>query len=319
MTPRTQNTAQQQEECFGRADASKNTPSLISPLYAFGKGGERDSTVFILQSTIIRGLDWLFGPFKRIDPFWALLAVSLVVTFIVLEVFRRTTDSIKLQEAKNSMQARLLEVRLFKDSPPIVLAALAGMLSCNLRYLRHSLKATLLMLPPLVMLMIHLDAWFGHAPLQPGQAALVRVKILESARQAFDDISLEAASGVAIETPSLRVPEEKEISWVVRASQAGHYLLSVKGAGSAVQKTIVVGDRGWERVAPRVVTAGFWNHWAHPGDASLPQGSLVEWVEVTYPDRALGLLGWETHWLILFFLLTCVLGFVGSKLLRVTI
>lgn len=275
--------------------------------------------MFILQSTIIRGLDWLFGPFKRLDPFWALLAVSLVTTFVFLEVFRRTTNSTKLQEAKNSMQARLLEVRLFKDSPSSVLAALTGMLTCNLRYLRHSLKATLVMLPPLVVLMIHLDAWFGYVSLQPGQAALVRVKILESARQALDDISLEAAPGVAIETPSLRVPQEKEISWVVRASQAGHYLLSVKGAGSAVQKTIVVGNRGWERVAPRLVTAGFWNQWAHPGDASLPQGSVVEWVEVNYPNRLVGVFGWETHWLIIFFVLTCIFGFVGSKLLRVTI
>jgi hypothetical protein len=275
--------------------------------------------VFTLQSTIIRGLDWIFGPFRRVDPFWALLAVSLVTTFIFLEVFRRTTNSIKLQEVKNSMQARLLEVRLFKDSPSVVLAALAGMLVCNLRYLKHSLKPTLLMLPPLVVLMIHLDAWFGHAPLRPGQAALVRVKILESNGQAFNDITLEATAGLAIETPSLQVPQEKEISWVVRASQTGQYLLNVKGAGSAAQKTILVAERGWERVAPRVVTSGFWNQWAHPGEALLPRGGSVEWVDVNYPDRSLGLFGWEAHWLLLFFVLTCVLGFVGSKLLRVTV
>jgi hypothetical protein len=275
--------------------------------------------VFALQSTIIRGLDWLFEPFKRIDPFWALLAVSVVTTFIFLEVFRRTTDSTKLQEAKNNMQARLLEVRLFKDSPSIVLAGLAGMLACNLRYLKHSLKPTLFMLVPLVVLMIHLDAWFGHAPLRPGQAALVRVKILESAQQAFDDVSLEASAGLAIETPSLRVPQDKEISWVVRASQTGQYLLNVRGAGSAAQKKIVVADSGWERVAPRVVTAGFWNQWAYPGEALLPKGGMVEWVEVNYPGRSLGLFGWKAHWLILFFVLTCVLGFGGSKLLRVTV
>ena len=275
--------------------------------------------MYTLQARIIRGLDWLFGPFKRIDPFWALLAVSLVTTFIFLEVFRRTTNSVKLQEAKNNMQARLLEVRLFKDSPSIVLAALVGMLACNVRYLKHSLKPTLFMLPPLVVLMIHLDAWFGHAPLRPGQAALVRIKLLRSAGQAFDDVSLEAAAGLAIETPSLRVPQEKEISWVVRASQAGHYLLSVKGAEGAAQKTIVVAERGWERVAPRVVTAGFWNQWAYPGGASLPQYGTIEWVDVDYPDRSFALFGWKTHWLVLFFLLTCVLGFVGSKLLRVPI
>jgi hypothetical protein len=275
--------------------------------------------VLTLQSIVIRGLDWLFEPLKRIDPFWALLAVTLVTTFIFLEVFRRTTDSTKLQEAKNNMQARLLEVRLFKDSPSIVLAALVGMLACNLRYLRHSLKPTLLMLPPLVVLMIHLDAWFGHAPLRSGQAALVRVKLQASAQRALDDVSLEAATGLAIETPSLRIPQEQEVSWVVRPSQTGHYLLSVRSAGSTAQKTIVVADGGWERAVPRVVTAGFWNQWTHPGEASLPRSGQIEWVEVNYPDRSLELFGWEAHWLVLFFVLTCVLGFVGSKLLRVTV
>jgi len=273
--------------------------------------------VFTFQSTIIRGLGWLFGPFQRTDPFWALLAVSGVTTFIFLEVFRRTTNATKLQGAKNSMQARLLEVRLFKDSPPVVLAALAGMLASNVKYLKHSLKPTLLMLPPLVVLMIHLDAWFGHTPLRPGQAALVRVKLLEST--AFDDVSLETAAGLAIETPSLRIPQEKEVSWVVRASQTGQYLLNVKGARSAAQTTIVVANRGWERVEPRIVTAGFWNQWAHPGEAFLPRDGLVEWVDVNYPDRSLALFGWKAHWLVLFFLLTCVLGFVGSKLLHVTV
>jgi hypothetical protein len=275
--------------------------------------------VFTLQSTIIRGLDWLFGPFKRIDPFWALLAVCLVATFIFLEVFRRTTHSAKLQAAKNGMQARLLEVRLFKDSPSIVLGALAGMLACNLRYLKLSLKPTVFMLLPLVVLMIHLDAWFGHAPLRPGQAALVRVKLLGITQQTLDDVTLQAPAGLAIETPSLRIPQEKEISWVVRASQTGQYAVTVKSGERAALQTIVVADGGWDRVMPRVVTEGFWNQWAYPGGASLSRYGAIEWVDVDYPGRSFALFGWKTHWLVLFFLLTCVLGFVGSKLLRVPI
>ena len=275
--------------------------------------------MFALQSIIIRGLDWLFEPFKGIDPFWALLAVCIVTTFIFLEVFRRTTDSVRLQEAKNGMQARLLEVRLFKDSPTTVIGALAGMLACNLRYLKHSLKPTLFMLPPLVVVMIHLDSWFGYAPLRPGQAALVRAKLLGSMQPSLDEVALEAGAGLAIETPSLRIPQEREISWVVRAGQAGQYSLSMKGAGGTAQKSVVVVDHGWQRVAPRLVTAKFWNQWAYPGEALLPRDGPFEWVEVGYPERSLALFGLETPWLVLFFVLTCMLGFVGSKLMRVTV
>ena len=275
--------------------------------------------MLILQSTIIRALEWLFGPFKRVDPFWVLLGISLVMMLAFLEVFRRTTDSAKLQEAKNSMQARLLEVRLFKDSPTTVLSALAGMLTCNLQYLKHSLKPTVFMLPPLLVLMIHLDTWFGHAPLHPGQAALVRVKVLDSAPQTLDDVSMETPAGLTIETPALRIPQEYEVSWVVRANRAGRYLLTVTQNGGRAQKAIVVTDGSWERAVPRVVTSGFWNQWIHPGEALLPKAGPIEWIEVSYPDRSVAVLGWKTHWLVLFFVFSCVLGFMGSRLLRVTI
>ena len=275
--------------------------------------------MFAVQSAIIRWLDWVFGPFKGINPVWALLAISAVTTLLFLEVFRRTTNSTKLQEAKNGMQARLLEVRLFKDSPSIVLAALAGMLFCNFRYLKHSLKPTLLLLPLLLVLMVHLDAWFGHSPLQPGLAALVRVKLHSSVQQVLEGVSAKAPPGLSIETPALRIPAENEISWVVRPKQTGLYTLLVRAAGAEVQKTIVVTNGRWDRVATLTVASGFWNHWTHPGEASLPRDSQIEWLEINYPDRTLSLFGWNTHWLVLFFLFTCVLGIGGSKLLRVTV
>src|SRR5262245_17419299 len=240
--------------------------------------------MFAVQSAIIRSLDWAFGPFKSIDPAWALLAISAVTTLAFLEVFRRTTNSRKLEEAKNGMQARLLEVRLFKDSPSIVLAALAGMLLCNFRYLKHSLKPTLLLLPLLLVLMVQLDAWFGHSPLRPGHAALVRVKLLSSVQQVLEGVSAETPPGLSIETPALRIPAETEVSWVVRPKQTGLYTMLVKGAGAEVQKTIVVTDGRWDRVAPRTVRAGFWNHWTHPGEASLPGDSHIEWLEIDYPN-----------------------------------
>ena len=164
------------------------------------------------------------------------------------------------------------------------------MLTCNLRYLKHSLKPTLLMLPPLIVLMIHLDSWFGYTPLRPGQAALVRAKLLGSAQPSLDEVALEAGAGLAIETPSLRIPQEREISWVVRAGQAGQYSLSMKGAGGTAQKRVVVADNGWQRVAPRLVTAEFWHQWAYPGEASLPRDGPFEWVEVRLPRAIFGAL-----------------------------
>ncbi|MCI0717382.1 MAG: hypothetical protein L0338_00085 [Acidobacteria bacterium] len=270
------------------------------------------------QSAIIHVLDRLLAPFKHFDPLWALLAVSLVTTLLFLLVFRCTTDPLRIRAAKNGMQARLLEVRIFKDSPAIILAALAGMVGNNLRYLRSTIKPTVLLLPLLVLLLIHLDGWFRYAPLRSRQAAVVTVKISGSARHLLDQISLEAPPGVSVETAPLRLPDESEVSWAVRGREPGKHPLRIRSASVVAEKTLVISDDGWDRVAPRSVAAGFWNQWLYPGEAFLPPESMIERIEVGYPALPWRLLGWEAHWLLLFFLFSCGFGFVASRLLGVT-
>jgi hypothetical protein len=181
------------------------------------------------------------------------------------------------------------------------------------------LKLTLLLLPLLAALMIHLDAWFGHSPLRPGQSTVVAVRISPAAASTLDDWSLDVPPSLTVGTPPLRLASVGEVSWAVRAGQVGKHRLQIRGQGVVVQKTVVVSNRGWDRLAPRSVKGTSWNHLLYPGDADLPEDSPVEWIEVRYPALGVRLLGWEMSWWLLFFLSSCGFGLVASRLMRVTI
>jgi hypothetical protein len=57
----------------------------------------------------------------------------------------------------------------------------------------------------------------------------------------------------------------------------------------------------------------------YPVEPPLPSNGTIASIQVDYPERAIALLGWETHWMVVFFLLTMVLAFVLRRPLRVQI
>lgn len=272
-----------------------------------------------LQSFISQLIGWLLFPFLRLNPLWPLLLLSLVMTLAFLLAFRRLTSPSQVQAVKNRLQAHLLELRLFKDSPRILFSALGNILVYNARYLSISLKPILVLLAPIVVLLIHLDGWFGYRPLRTHEAAIVMVKVPASRPELVNQITLEVPPGIKQETPALRVFAAGEVSWSIRGKQAGSHRLIFRGPGATASKRVVVSNTGWQRVWPSTVAGGFWNALWNPGEAVLAPDGPVQEVTLTYPTRSIRLFGWEMHWLLCFFLASCLFGWVASRRMKVTI
>ena len=57
----------------------------------------------------------------------------------------------------------------------------------------------------------------------------------------------------------------------------------------------------------------------YPAEAPLPRGSSVEAIRVGYADAEINMFGWNTHWIVAFFILTMVFAFALAKPLGVKI
>jgi uncharacterized membrane protein (DUF106 family) len=273
----------------------------------------------LVHAILDRILNVLFSPFLHTAPAWPLLLTALVTSLLFLWVYKQTVDPVKVKASKDRIQAHLLELRLFKDSPRIMFSALGNALIHNVRYVRSSLKPLALMLLPIVLLLVQLEGWYGHNPLRPGEAAVVSVSLATSDIGILQRMTLQCPRGIAQETPPLRLPSAQEVSWAIRGKEAGTHRVVVQGPDRTYTKTVVVSDGTWARVWPQTVTSGFWNQFWNPGEAALSPTGFVRQITVSYSDRSIDVFGWEMHWLLAFFLASCLFGWIASRFMKVVI
>jgi hypothetical protein len=246
----------------------------------------------------------------------ALCAISAATGVLLLLVFRYTSNQTGIAAAKDRIKAHVLEIRLFKDDPLLVVQAQKAILLTTLGYLKLTLVPLAVMLIPIVYLALHLDSRFGYHPLRQGDATILGVTLADGTPWNEATIELAVPDGLTVETPPLRIPAKREVDWRVRAVREGSFLVTIKVNDRVFQKELSVGD-GLARVtSERRRGASIERLWS-PGEGPLPPDSPVEAITLRYRPRTFELFGWETHWLVLFFLGSLVAGYALQGVFRV--
>jgi hypothetical protein len=262
--------------------------------------------------------DLLLAPFAAGPPIVSLVLVSLLVSVLMLVVFKHTSDQAALAAVKRRIHAGLFEIRLFNDDLRAILRAQGEILRTNLTYLRLTLWPMVFLLPPLVLVIAQLQFHYGYEGLRPGQRALLRVELAPGTGGGRPAAALELPAGLRAETEAVWVPSESQILWRLAAERDGDYELGVDVAGARVTKTVRVTPRT-VRLSPVRVDSGFLSQLLYPAEPPLPRGSPVRAVHLAYPDREVSVLGHGMHWMIPFFVLSIVFAFALRGLFKVTI
>lgn len=264
-------------------------------------------------------IDSLLTPLSVLGPLWALFIISMLAGILMLLIFRLTSNQVKIKEVKDKMQAHLLEILLFKDSPRIILSALKNLLRYNARYMTYAVTPMLYMILPVSLLLVHLDGWFGYRPLKIGESAIMSVKLSEEGPRSLSQISLESERGILVETPPLRITETGEVNWRIRAGAPGDYQVTVRTGSHTIRKKITVSQTGLTRLAPSMVGSSFQDIVLNPGENPIEPDAFINKIEVGYPSREIEIFGWRCHWLLLFFVLSIAGGFLFRRFLRTEI
>ena len=168
--------------------------------------------------------------------FWLVVFAGVLSGIASLWAFRRWSDTAKIRLAVKHIIAHLFELRLFADEPLLVLRAQRDLLTANAHLLRQVTGASLLLLFPFAVLLIAMDAVFGHAPLHPGSPAVVTLDYSRGANlpQAY----LKAPAGIEVETAPIRIPALSQISWRIRPLRAAKGQLQISSTDHIIQKSI---------------------------------------------------------------------------------
>ena len=262
----------------------------------------------VLNQAVTRLFDLALAPLDRLSPLAGLALLSLGTAVAVLLAFKWTADQPALVASKRAMQAAIFEMRLFNDDLLAMLRAQAEVLRHTLGYLRLSLAPTLWLIVPMLALLLHMEFHFGYTGLIIGEAALVKVRFAEAAPPA----SLEAPDAVAVETPGVLLPSEREVAWRIRPRATGSYELRVHIGGTVLSKTLVVSDAVARR-SPERPDSGPLNQLVYPSEPPLPSGLGLTAITIAYPTRDVSIVGWNIGWSGVYLALTLAFALVLKR------
>jgi len=273
----------------------------------------------LLNAVLRPVFDLLLAPFAAWPPIVPVTLVSLVVSILMLVVFKHTSNQDALAAVKQRIHAGLFEIRLFNDDLRAILRAQNEILRTNLSYLRLTLLPMLFVLPPLVLVIAQLQFHYGYEGLRPGERALLSVDLDPAAGGgARPAARLDLPAGLRAEAGDVWVKAESQLLWRLVAEREGDYELGLDVAGAHLTKTVRVTPKA-VRLSPVRVDRGFFAQLLYPAEPPLPAGSPVHAVHLGYPEREVSVLGHGMNWMIPFFVLSIVFAFALRGLFKVTI
>jgi hypothetical protein len=249
-------------------------------------------------------------------PLLLVLAISVVIGFLMVVVFRYTSDQKAIGRAKDQLKAHLLAVRLYPDQLPVVMRAYGRILRGTGTYLRLAFTPLLIAILPITFLIVQLDRYFGWLPLRPAQTFLVEARVQDA--NALNDIGLQLPSELVSSAPAVHVPRDNEIVWRVVAGRAGKYDIQIAAGSQAVSKQVVVSP-GLARVSPVRLKDNFWERIFTSGEPALAENSSIQSIAVTYSPRVIGFAWMEWNWIALFFVVSLIAGFIFKSALGIQV
>ena len=273
-----------------------------------------------------RPLRWVFDlvvlPFRGMPAIVVLTVISLLVSVVMLIGFRAVSDQDALEEVKRRIYGGVYEIRLYKDDLRTIFAAQVGILRETMTYFRLSMVPMLWMMVPILIIVSQLQFQYGYESLEPGQTVLLRVEFTEEAAEGVSatdgaGVSLDVPDGVRVETPLVWIPSLREAGWRIAAERPGEYELVISIGEETLTKSMRVS--GTTMLRSPIRPSSLLDQLIYPVEQPVPRGSSAEAIRLDYVEAEINMLGWHTHWIIAFFILTMVFAFALAKPLGVKI
>ena len=241
-----------------------------------------------------------------VAPLIDVIVISVIVGFLMVIVFRYTSDQKAIRRAKDRLKANLLAVRLFQDQLSVVLRSYVRILRATGGYLRLAFTPFLIVSIPILFLIVQLDRYLGWMPVETHRAFLLEAQLDNSAN--LDGIVLQLPPELVSTAPAVHVPAENMIAWRVVANREGRYKVAIVADGQASSKQVVVSG-GVSRISPVRLRGTFWARMFESGESALAPSGPIRSISINYPSREITFLGGQWNWIALFFVLSLVAGF----------
>jgi hypothetical protein len=251
-----------------------------------------------INALLRSGLDALLGAMAGLSDWVALAVLALLVTLLILPIIKWTFNLELAERFKRKVYAGLFEIRLFNDRLGATFRGLVDVLRYTAGYMGAWLLPLVVMSVPMLPVFAHLHFHYGYDGLRPGETTVLRAEFAADRDGGKPDARLTAPAGIAVETPALWVPAQRQLIWRLRAQEPGDYQLDLAIDGRSYTKSLTVSDRPTRR-SPLRPRAGFLDQLLYPAEPPLPADSPLAAIAVDYDELGSFLLVPNWCWILL--------------------
>lgn len=249
------------------------------------------------MGTVAYGLRWavelLLVPFDAMPPWLGLTLVSVLTGAGMLWVVGKTTPQRRLERARDRMAAAVYETRLFLDAPLRMLRAQGRLLGWGGAYVGYMMPALLVMIVPLGLVFLSLDARFGYAALPVGEPIVVRVALDGDGADVTAELPAEAG---AITAPPLYDARAGAAYFRVQLAEPGTHTLTVRAGDATATKRLSADPSALQMAPDRASGTDLWLSVGSEPPLSAPFTSITL-AQPPTTDTWLGM-PWWLYWLL---------------------
>ena len=186
-------------------------------------------------------LDAIFGPIASLPPLLAVAIFSLIVTTMTTFIYKAVTDQNKLKEIKGKIKEYQKSMKeLNKEDPQKALSVQKKAMEKNMEYMKHSMKATLFTMLPIIIILGWLNANMAFYPINPAEEFTVYAELKEDAEGTVE-LDITPENQVELLTPKNAQIEEGKAEWKLKGPK-GSYILSYNKDGNSYEQKLVISD-----------------------------------------------------------------------------
>ena len=262
---------------------------------------------------ITRIFDVILYPFGFINEFWGILFLSLLMSIVVLYIYKFVSSPNAIKDTKNKIKANILAIRIYKDFWKIILSSFFKSLYYVLKYFTLNFGPVLLIIPILFPAFVQMDVRYGMRPFKVGEDIIVKAAFTTNPNElsvalegndflkskmnpvfinAFIDDDENGENGEDTEKTPIR-----EVNWKVEALKDGVTDITIKVDGQEYKKKLVIGNSR-DALSNKKMNKSSWEHFIYPSEKLLPENGAVENIYIQYPGKNISFAGITTHWLV---------------------
>ncbi len=207
------------------------------------------------------------------NPLMFVSIMSLLVALLTTIVYKKFTNQVLMKELKDELKELQKTAKELKEKPEEAMKAQKRMMEVNMKYMMHSMRATLVTFLPIILIFGWMNAHYSFMPLTPNTPFTITIEGTNS-----ENITMMQSAGIIIE----RIIKENGITRVIaKLENYGSYYTAINAGGKTYPITLTASKKQ-ESITP--ITK--------PGD------EVIKSITINYDKLIIiNAFGWKIGWL----------------------